>query len=153
DLARASAIQLRVETDYPWDGRVVVTVGDSPVTAWTLRLRIPAWCRAASISVVAAQGSDGYLAIDRVWRSGDRVELNLPMPPRLTQAHPRIEATRGAVAIERGPLVYCLEQSDQSTDVLDVALDASYELKTTWNSDLLGGVVTVHAIGMVVDVP
>jgi DUF1680 family protein len=153
DLARGHAVKLRVETDYPWDGRVVVSVDDAPATAWTLRLRLPAWCSAPTISVAATRGSDGYLAIDRVWRSGDQFELNLPMPPRLTRAHPRIDATRGAVAIERGPLVYCIEQSDHSANVLDVALDASHELEATWDSGLLGGVVTVHARGLVVDGP
>jgi DUF1680 family protein len=153
DLARGNAVKLRVETDYPWDGRIVVTVDDAPATPWTLRLRVPAWCSTPSVSVAATLGSDGYLAVDRVWRSGDRLELNLPMPPRLTQAHPRIDATRGAVAIERGPLVYCLEQGDHSVDVLDVALDTSHELEATWNPDLLGGVVNVQARGTIVDAP
>ena len=75
------------------------------------------------------------------------------MAPRLTEPHPRIESTRGCAAIERGPLVYCLEQADSaSASLLDVALDPGAPLRETWRPDLLGGIVTVQASGEAVEV-
>jgi DUF1680 family protein len=91
--------------------------------------------------------------VRRDWRVGDHVELRLPMPPRLTEPHPRIESSRDCVAIERGPLVYCLEQSDQpNASVLDVCIDTSAPLVECWRPDLLGGIVTIEGRGNATDV-
>jgi DUF1680 family protein len=79
------------------------------------------------------------------------VELDLDVSPRLTQPHPRIESTAGCLAIERGPLVYCLEQVDHTASVLDVTLDTQSPLIDTWRADLLGGVMTVSASGQAHD--
>src|SRR5207244_683754 len=77
----------------------------------------------------ATPGPNGYVEIQRSWRTGDRIELVLPMEPRFTASHPRVESTRGTVAIERGPVVYCLEQCDQPTvDVLDAWIDVNEPL-------------------------
>jgi DUF1680 family protein len=115
-------IRLAVGTGYPLDGEVTVTVARTPATGWTLSLRIPAWCRGATVAVngepvPATVGERGYLDLTRVWRDGDTVSLTLPMPPRLTLAHPAADAVRGQVAIERGPVVYCLESPDQPDGV------------------------------------
>jgi DUF1680 family protein len=145
-------VQLRLETDYPWAGRVTLTVEGTPDSAWQLRLRQPAWCTAPTIDGAPARASDGYLVLDRTWHAGDRVELDLPMPPRLTRGHPRVESTIGAVAIERGPIVYCLEQVDHpDAEVLDVTVDTAAPLQTTWQPDLLGGVTTITAHGRVAE--
>jgi DUF1680 family protein len=110
-------VRLATETGYPWDGRVRVTILEAPPTPWTLSLRVPGWCRAASIQGPA--GDPVPLAPDvrrvddrRVWRSGDTLTLMLDMPVRVTSPDPRIDASRGCVALERGPLVYCLETAD-----------------------------------------
>jgi DUF1680 family protein len=80
------------------------------------------------------------------------VDLDLHVSPRLTQPHPRIESTAGCVAIERGPLVYCLEQSDHgNASILDVSLDPESRLVDEWRSDMLGGVMTVSASGQAHD--
>ena len=89
---------------------------------WTLSLRIPAWCRGASVEVdgenrAAIADDHGYVRLDRAWARGDLVRLVLPMPARLTVAHPAVDAVRGSVAIERGPLTYCLESVDQPQGV------------------------------------
>ena len=159
DLEPGRRVAARMETDYPWDGRIRVTVEDAPGGEWTLRLRVPAWCAEPTLRLngsadvaAARQGSDGYVAIDRTWSVGDQVELDLPMPVRLTQGHPRIDGLRGSVAIERGPVVYCIEQCDQpSTDLLDIRLDAGRGLEPTWRPELLGGVVTVQFSGTSLD--
>ncbi|WP_117211072.1 glycoside hydrolase family 127 protein [Allorhizocola rhizosphaerae] len=93
-VVRAGDIELRVETAYPWDGRVTVTVVETPAREWELKLRVP---------------GSGYQRQRKRWRPGDSAVLELPVSLRLVEADPRIEAVRGCVAVERGPLVYCAE--------------------------------------------
>jgi uncharacterized protein len=155
DLA-AGSVAVRMESTYPWDGKVRLTIEDPGAAPWTLRLRVPAWCKGASATVdgrtVGTLGAGGYLRIERAWKRGVVVELDLPMPARLTEAHPRIESTRGCVAIERGPLVYCLETADNPDGhVADLEIDTAAPLESTWAPDRLGGVVLVKAAGWAVD--
>jgi DUF1680 family protein len=147
-------VALRMTTDYPWDSQVVIDVEDAPQAEWTLALRLPAWCEAPTLRVddqvlTDAYTPGGYLTVRRAWRAGDRVTLDLPMPVRLTSGNPRVDAQRGQVAIERGPLVYCLEACDHpDVELLDVRIDAAAPaLEASWNQDLLGGVMTVTAMG------
>jgi DUF1680 family protein len=105
---------IRVATDYPADGRIDVEIVAADATPWALSLRIPGWCRDARLSVnsepiAATAGDAGYVSVRRVWRAGDRVRLILDVSPRLTVADARVDAVRGRVAVERGPVVYCLE--------------------------------------------
>ena len=153
ELSSGQTVGLELETDYPWDGAVSVRVVESGGTPWSLQVRVPAWCAAPEVHLngarldVAAE-ANGYLGVERAWSPGDRLQLRLPVAPRLTEPHPRIESTRGCVAIERGPLVYCLEQVDSaSASVLDVRLDPGAPLGEAWRPDLLGGVMTVQASG------
>jgi uncharacterized protein len=150
----SSPVAVRVETRYPWDGRVELTVLESGDQPWRLSLRVPGWCREAALSVAGAsptapEGGD-YATLERRWSTGDRVVLELELPPRLTEADPRIDAVRGCLAIERGPLVYCVEQADLPGEVeLDeVALRQESGLSESERPDLLGGVVTVAAAGV-----
>ena len=153
-----SRVRATVETGYPLDGTVTVRVEQSPEQPWTLSLRIPAWCRGASVEVdgekrAATADEDGYIRLDRAWVGGDVVQLVLPMPARLTVAHPAVDAVRGSVAIERGPLTYCLESVDQVQGVeLDaVELVADAQLKAKTKPDLLGGTVAIEVEGVLRD--
>src|SRR5262249_58173215 len=93
-----------------------------------------------------APGSQGYLRIERAWQSGDVVELEFPMDPRLIEAHPWIESTRGSVAIERGPLVYCLEQADHpDASVAHLPIHTAAPLDSAQVSDRLEGVTGLPA--------
>jgi hypothetical protein len=111
-------LQLEVASQYPWDGRVALTVRESSAGSFALRLRQPGWCgEGASLRVngepqPAAGGERGYLVVRREWRAGDRVELDLPMPVRRLAAHPLVEEAAFRVALSRGPIVYCVEQGD-----------------------------------------
>src|SRR4029453_6844596 len=103
-------------TGSPWHGRVTVEVVDAPGRPWTLSLRVPGWCRSA---VLVGPGEEppraaeaGYAELSRPWRAGDTVVLDLELPVRVTEPDPRVDAVRGCVAVERGPLVYCLESAD-----------------------------------------
>jgi len=111
---------LRMRTHYPADGHVELTILASPGT-WTLAVRQPGWASAAAVRVGSAPlditaGSDGYLSITRDWAVGDTVEIDLPMDVRLVTADPRVGAARGAVAVERGPVVYTLQAPDGLDD-------------------------------------
>jgi uncharacterized protein len=151
----AAPVALDVATDYPWDGRVEVRIGETPDRPWALSLRVPAWCAGAQVSVNGDAVGDepwpgSYLRIEREWRTGDRVVLTLPMPARRTVADERTDV-RGCVAIERGPLVYCFEQTDQPDGVVvdDLVLDDA-PLTEVRRDDLLGGVTIVETTGRTV---
>ncbi|MFD9327714.1 glycoside hydrolase family 127 protein [Streptomyces sp. NPDC060065] len=144
---------VHVATEYPWRGTVTVTVDDAPAEQRTLSLRLPAWCVRHTLTVngTLADGSaqDGWLRVTGMFQRGDSIRLDLGLMPRLTRPNPRVDAVRGCVAIERGPLVYCLEQSDQPGGLNpdDVVLDPAAPLAVQERPDLLGGVTTVIASG------
>ncbi len=147
----AGAVTLRQCTDYPWDGRVAVTVEHAPGAAFTIRLRIPAWADGATVAVNGENAAPvvtpgAYLSLERKWRSGDLIELFLPMRVRFMLGHPRIEATRDRVAVMRGPIVYCLESVDlpEGISLHEVRLLTDRELTPRHDADLLGGVVVLE---------
>ena len=121
----AGDLELRVETAYPWNGRVRVTVVAAPEASVTLSLRIPAWAAGATLDGAATEPG-GYARITRSFAAGDALVLELPLAPRITRPHSRVDALRGTVAVERGPLVYAFEAQDQPGLVLDdVAVDVA----------------------------
>jgi DUF1680 family protein len=143
-------VTLRQETRYPWHGAIRIEV-DGEGT-FSLFLRIPAWCEeGATLTVNGETVSDpptpgAYAEVRRQWRSGDVVELDLPMPVRRVESHPHVSENTGRVALMRGPLLYCVEQIDHPDLNLDdvvVSDDASFRVET--HPDLLGGVVTLTA--------
>lgn len=113
-------VAVSARTDYPWHGAITLTVEESPADRpWTLSLRVPQWCRTYRVRCgdrtydqTDAPVTEGWLRLERPWAPGEQVFLELDMEPRFTAADPRADAVRGCVAIERGPLVYCLEQVD-----------------------------------------
>jgi DUF1680 family protein len=114
-LGDGSRVRLRQQTNYPWEGRVVVTFEEAPLGPFALMLRIPQWATGATLNVngaVETVKNGTYHEVRRTWRAADQVTLDLPMQPRLMQAHPLVEETRNQVAVMRGPLVYCLESTD-----------------------------------------
>lgn len=168
-LPDGSAV-LEQRTDYPWDGGVVIRVTPSAgADAFTLRVRVPGWARGEALpgglyrfgeeqapeatftlnqgqrrSVFDAVDADGYLSIDRRWSDGDELNLHFPMPVRRVFADQRVEADRGRVALQRGPLVYCVEHADVTEGEASearVAGDARFELGE--NKALCGGVRTI----------
>jgi hypothetical protein len=147
---RDGDVALRVATDYPWDGRVELELTQAGETPWALSLRVPAWASGARLTA-AGEEHDAppgtYARIERRWSAGDQVTLELPLAPRLTAPHPRIDAVRGCLAIERGPLVYCVESADVPNGVRvdDLRLDPAGELRDAARPDELGGIVAVEA--------
>ncbi|UUU20364.1 glycoside hydrolase family 127 protein [Streptomyces sp. DSM 40750] len=116
-LTGGRGVALRVRTDYPSGGSVTVRIGRSPAGPWTLSLRVPQWAAGAMASLVDPDGvhrpvAPGTATVTRVFRPGDEIRLELPVAPRWIRAEPRIDAVRGTVAVQRGPLVYCAESVD-----------------------------------------
>jgi len=139
-------------TQYPWDGRIRIELAECPPREFTLKLRIPGWADAATIHVngqlVRVPAEPGsYAALRRRWKSGDVAELKLPMPARLVEANPLVEETLNQVAIERGPLVYCLESPDlpQGIRVQEVVVPSDAQFTSRFERDLLQGVTVVEA--------
>jgi uncharacterized protein len=145
---------LRVQTAYRWEETASIVVDSDH--EWTLALRVPAWCRGASLtvageSVAVTPADDGYVRVRRAWRPGTEVRLTLPMPPRVLVAHPRLDAVRGCVAWARGPVVYCLEQHDQPAGVAleDIRVPAGIAPRAVAGSDVPGVPVVLVGQGSV----
>jgi uncharacterized protein len=149
-------VRLRTETDYPWAGQVTVTVLETPDSPWALSLRIPAWCQSGCVrdgtgEERVAAGGRPWSSGGRTWRPGDTILLELDMPARVTRPHPRIDAIRGCLALERGPLVYCIETADLPAGLVleDVGLDPAAQPTEAPRPDIGPTAVglTVPAVG------
>jgi len=159
------AVTVSQHTDYPWSGSVRVRVDANAAGRFTLRLRIPGWVRgevvpgdlyafadrredtySVSLNGEKLEGGlqDGYFCITRDWKAGDEVALEFPMEPRFVRANEAVEADRGRLAVECGPLVYCAEWPDNDGDVLQAEVSASDALTAEFRSDLLGGLRVVR---------
>ncbi|MCX6344997.1 MAG: glycoside hydrolase family 127 protein [Armatimonadetes bacterium] len=159
-------IGIKQETDYPWDGTVNMTVTPEKTTKFALRVRIPGWAQnrpvpsdlykymdsskePVSLKVngqpIPISIENNYAVIDRSWQKGDKVELVLPMPVRKVIADPLCKWDAGRVAIERGPLVYCVEGVDiPNKGVFSLVVPDDASLKPEYKKDLLGGVVVLR---------
>ncbi len=171
----ATKLELQQSTAFPWEGKVTLTVkAIKPNTELTVNLRIPGWARGQpvpsdlyqyegtespagagfSVQVNGKRVSEtglvkGFLPLHRHWRSGDVIELNLPMIVRRVKAHPEVKSDRQRFAIERGPIVYCAEGADNGGRVLDRVFPGALRFETMFEPQLLGGLtmVTVTAEG------
>ena len=140
--------EIAIRTDYPWDGRVVIHIGRTPEVPWTLSLRVPQWCESATLSVAGEPPvpvAAGVVDRLRVWHPGDEVVLRLDTPVRRIDPDPRVDAVRGCVAFERGPLVYCVESADlpDGTVLEDLRWDPSREPVASPRPELGEGVIGV----------
>jgi len=151
-------VELNVTTDYPWDGKVKLKPQLAKLAKFELRLRVPGWCDSATVSVKGKKISQprvehGYIVIAREWRNGDLVELDLPMPVQRVAANPNVKADHGQLAIQRGPIVYCVEQCDQSEPISSLYLPGGVELKAGRTKSLLSRVVVVEGKAFVAPEP
>jgi DUF1680 family protein len=143
-------------SNYPWEGKVQLTVRPAKPTKFALHLRVPnrqtselyghspGGSGLISLSLngqpVTPELKQGYAVMDREWKAGDVVSLELPLPVQTIQPSSKIAATVGRIALRRGPLVYNLESADQD---LNSVLDPAAKLTTEWRGDLLGGVMVI----------
>jgi DUF1680 family protein len=157
-LEDGTGLKLVQKTGYPWNGDVALAVTPARPAEFTVWVRIPGWSRGTSVRVngaaVANVRAGQYLPIHRGWSGGDRIEIRFDMTPRLTAANPKVESDAGRVAVERGPLVYCMEQTDQpgsaplDSYTLAVHPDSEKQIESAFDANLLGGVVALRAPGL-----
>jgi DUF1680 family protein len=148
---KTGKVALREVSDYPWSGDIAIHVDPETPAAFSVKLRIPGWSEGATLSVngIAVDtgtAKNGYVDIARTWSKGDSIALDLPMPARRIYAHPSVRMDVGRVALQRGPLVYCLEEADNpGGPVQRFRLPRTAELKSTTRADLFDGIVTIDA--------
>ena len=147
-------LHLRQSGGYPWQDRVLIEMDcDCPLAA-TIALRLPDWCADPQISLngtplqVAPQVQRGYLRLTREWCSGDRLELTLPMPITRVKGNPLLRHVAGKVAIQRGPLVYCLEQADNGSELHNLQLPADAPFSLLAGKGMLSGKTLLQASGL-----
>jgi hypothetical protein len=150
-------VQVAQATDYPWSGKVSLTLNPAQEKPFTLHIRVPdrqlgslynSSPAVAGLTSLQVNGSkqtpeikNGYAVITRTWKPGDRIELEFPMAVQKVRAIDEVKADRGLVALRYGPLVYNVESADHQS--IEEPLNTAAELKPEWNPDLLGGVMTI----------
>jgi len=144
-------IRLAMTTNYPWDETVQISFELEQPATFHLAIRLPGWCRNPQIAVNgipydhADHVQNGYAFILRKWRAGDQVRLRLPMPVQIIEARPEVGANAGRVALQRGPVIYCLEQEENGPVLNDIVLSQQPKFQTSFEPELLDGVVTICA--------
>ena len=151
-------VALSQTTEYPWNGDITVNVDQNAAGQFAMKIRIPGWVRNQVVpsnlyqytdgkrlgytvtvngSVVGAISADGYYTIDRRWKKGDKVQIHFDMEPRTVRANNKVEADRGMVSIERGPIVYCAEHPDNSFDIMGALINQNPQF-TLGKSEIAG---------------
>ena len=163
DVAGAP-LRIRQETQYPWQGRIQITLHPSKPAEFSVMLRIPdrtesdlyrAVPDVAGKFKLSVNGATqdvkitkGYVALTQAWKDGDRIELDLPMPVQRVYCDERVKANCGKVALQRGPIVFNVENVDHPQSVKSLVLKPEATLTATWQDKLLGGVMTIEGPGI-----
>lgn len=146
--AGATPVVLQVATGYPWKEQVELTVALERAAEFTLHLRLPGWCRKPGLRLNGAPLKPdvvrGYARVHQEWRPGDRLTLDLPMPVQRVYADARVAAAAGLVALQRGPVVYCVEEADNGPLLAALSLPRRSVLSAHYEPGLLGGCVVVQ---------
>lgn len=161
----STSIEIKQETDYPWDGYVRMEIDPASEARFSLNIRVPGWARERPVPSrlyryvgktpatpsLRINGEsrplrldDGYSTVTRTWSDGDVVELDLPMHVRRVVAHDSVEANRGKVALERGPIVYAVEGVDNEGSVLDLSIGGDSKIEAEYRHNLLHGVTILR---------
>ncbi|HTU22038.1 MAG TPA: beta-L-arabinofuranosidase domain-containing protein [Gemmataceae bacterium] len=148
-------VKLTEKTKYPWEGDIEILVEPEKSFAFAVNLRVPGWCRtAAELTVngekITAAVERGYVCLSRTWNKGDVIRLSLPMPVERVYADPHVKADVGRVALQRGPIVYCLEGIDNGGKVRNLCLPKEAKLSAKFDKNVLGGVAVVSGEALAV---
>ena len=157
------------KANFPWDGKVQITVNPESPGKFNMKIRIPGWTQNEALPgglykftdhnseqvILSVNGTecqrnliDGYAVISRKWKSGDRVEINFPMPVRKVMADERVKDDRGKLAFQRGPVIYCAEWPENNTgNVLDLVVNKDALFTTEFESSLLDGIQVIKTTG------
>ncbi len=162
-LEKGTGLKIRQKTNYPWDGGVDVMVTPAQASEFTFHLRIPGWSDHTQVAIngkpILGVKSGEYLPIPRHWSPGDTIHVQFEMTPQVVEANARVIEDTGRVAVQRGPLIYCLEQLDQpaGVDLTEVALDLGQKPGAQFHEelerDLLDGIMVLRHTGAVYEKP
>ena len=155
------AVSIEQTTKYPWNGDITIGINKNNAGQFNLKVRIPGWVRGQVVpsdlytysdgkrlkytvkvngEAVQNELKDGYFCIDRRWKKGDKVEVHFDMEPRTIKANNKVEADRGRIAVERGPIVYCAEFPDNNFDIFSVFMNRNPKFEVVEKPDLLYGI-------------
>lgn len=148
-------VAVREVSNYPWSGDIAIEIDPAAEKAFDVKLRIPGWCKGATAKVngetVTLSPVNGYATLNRTWKKGDRISLELPMPVERVYANPHVVMDVGRVALTRGPLVYCLEEADNPGGTVQrFKLPRQSEIAVK-QSNLFDGIIQLTAGGRAVD--
>jgi DUF1680 family protein len=143
---------LNQHSRYPWDGNVKISVVSESISPVSIALRIPGWCGKWSICVngekVNPEVVNGYANIERVWHKNDEIELEMEMPAEFIRSNPNVRANAGKVAIQRGPIVYCIEEADNGRNLSAIEIDTASNLTIETDKAVPGEGVIVKGKGL-----
>ncbi len=149
-----TAVLIAQETDYPWDDSITFRIDSPEAQRFTLALRLPDWCHAPELRLngtaveIHPLIEKGYVKLERDWQSGDEVALVLPMPVERILAHPSVRQNAGHVALQRGPLIYCLEEIDNGPNLHNLSLPWDVALSAEFHAEVLNGVTIITGKAM-----
>ncbi len=153
-LAGEDEITLEQSTEYPWNGDIRIATEFKKARNYTLAFRIPGWCRKVKITVngenypLEANVSGGYVSVTRRWKAQEEVRISFDMPVELIQSHPEVRANAGKVALQRGPLVYCLEEADNGENLSALSIDTESEFVINKEPELMKEALSVTGKGV-----
>jgi DUF1680 family protein len=158
-------VNLRQITDYPWNGKVSLEVTPAKKSSFTLRIRIPGWLKGQAVPgdlyqfkemmpvqlsillngvSIPYKEEEGYAVIDREWKMGDKITFELPLEIKRVMARPEVKAAKNRVALQRGPLIYCVEGTDNEGKAWNFVLPDNESIKTNFDEKMLGGIMTLQ---------
>lgn len=144
NTAKVTGATISQSTNYPWDGKVEITLSDVTSPKSQIRVRIPDWCENYSISLNGAAIQPtiekGYALLESKWNNGDVITLKMDMPVKMVAADQRVKADEGRRAIQRGPLVYCMEEIDNPDSYTNAAIEEDASFDVNFKPELLEGV-------------
>ncbi len=144
-------LQIRISGNYPWHEQINIEITSPVAIDHTLALRLPDWCDNPQLTLngdlVAGEVRQGYLYLTRRWQEGDRLQLTLPMPVRRVYGNPQVRQQAGKVAIQRGPLVYCLEEADNGAGLHNLTLPTDSEFKLVEGKGIFAHKVLIQTQG------
>lgn len=144
---KGTVVRLEQQTNYPWDGQIQLTLKPEKPTPFALALRIPGWCRSYVLTVngetQSALPDNGYVVIERQWQHDDSVNLMLDMPVERIVPHPEIRHDAGQVALQRGPVIYCLEEVDNGPRLANIVIPGDAKVQASFDADLFAGVSVI----------
>jgi uncharacterized protein len=148
---KGSKILIEQRSNYPWDGDIIFEIKPENKTEFILGFRIPEWCKNAAVKInneeydTKSNLTNGYVYIERTWTNDDIVEINLPMFPVKIKSNPAARENCGRIALQRGPVLYCIEETDNGCDLNDIRIPVTSELKLHKGQGIFKGIPIITA--------